>query len=54
MVYVPGALEGMKVGGRRIIKTPADLGYADQGEGEIPPGSEIIVEVELLDVKDAA
>ncbi|CAL6341700.1 unnamed protein product [Bathycoccus prasinos] len=54
VVYVPGALEGMKVGGRRIIKTPADLGYADQGEGEIPPGSEIIVEVELLDVKDAA
>ena len=53
VVYVPVALEGMKVGGRRIIKTPADLGYADQGEGEIPPGSEIIVEVEVLDVKDA-
>jgi len=53
VVYVPGALEGMKVGGRRILKTPADLGYADQGEGEIPPGSEIVVEVELLEVKDA-
>ena len=53
VVYVPVVLEGMKVGGRRIIKTPADLGYADQGEGEIPPGSEIIVEVEVLDVKDA-
>jgi peptidylprolyl isomerase len=50
IIFVPGALDGMKVGGRRIIKTPSDLGYADQGEGEIPPGADIIVEVELLDV----
>jgi len=50
LIYVPEALAGMSVGGRRRFKVPADVGYEDIGEGEIPPGSEFILEVELLDV----
>lgn len=51
VVYVPEALEGMRVGGRRNIIVPADVGYADEGESEIPPGATFKLEVELLDVR---
>ena len=54
VVYVPEALKGMRVGGRRNIVVPADVGYADVGEGEIPPGATFKLEVELLDVRGAA
>ena len=33
---------------------PADVGYADVGEGEIPPGATFKLEVELLAVRSAA
>lgn len=49
LVYVPEALAGMSVGGRRSFKCPADVGYEDVGEGEIPPGADFVFEVELLD-----
>jgi peptidylprolyl isomerase len=52
--YVPEALRGMRVGGRRNIVVPADRGYADVGEGEIPPGATFKLEVELLEVRSAA
>ena len=51
LVYVPEALKGMKVGGRRNIVVPADVGYADVGEGEIPPGATFKLEVELLELR---
>ena len=51
VVYVPEALRGMRVGGRRNIVVPADIGYADVGEGEIPPGATFKLEVELLEVR---
>jgi FKBP-type peptidyl-prolyl cis-trans isomerase len=54
VVYVPEALRGMRVGGRRNIVVPADVGYADVGEGEIPPGATFKLEVELLEVRSAA
>lgn len=54
VVYVPQALEGMRVGGRRNIIVPADVGYEDVGEGEIPPGAEFKLEVELLELRNAA
>ena len=54
VVYVPQALAGMKVGGRRSIIVPADVGYEDVGEGEIPPGAKFIIDIELLDTKSGA
>ncbi len=54
IVYIPEALAGMRTGGRRVIIVPADVGYEDTGEGEIPPGAEFKLEVELLETRNAA
>ena len=54
VVYVPEALAGMRVGGRRNIVVPADVGYEDVGEGETPPGATFKLEVELLEVRSGA
>ena len=46
-------VKGMKVGGRRKLTIPPELGYGDQGAGNIiPPGSTLVFEVDLLSVKD--
>ena len=43
---------GMRVGGKRELHIPADLGYGAKGAGRvIPPGASLVFEVELLDVR---
>jgi hypothetical protein len=49
---------GMKIGGKRCLKIPPELGYGDQGSQDqttgqyiIPPGATLVFEVELLSLK---
>lgn len=52
---IPGWEEGvstMKVGGKRQLVVPAELGYGDTGAGSlIPPGATLIFEIELIGIQ---
>lgn len=43
-------LMGMQVGGKRKLRVPAHLGYGERTMGKIPPNSNLVFEIELLEV----
>ena len=43
-------LMGMQVGGKRKLWVPAHLGYGERQVGSIPPNSNLVFEIELLEV----
>lgn len=45
-------LQGMRVGGKRHLLIPPELGYGNRGAGNvIPPGAALEFEIELLEVR---
>lgn len=54
---IPGWTEGIQKvtkGGKIKLYIPPALGYGDQGNSGIPPGSTLVFEVDLLEIKSAA
>jgi FKBP-type peptidyl-prolyl cis-trans isomerase len=50
---IPGfeqAIEGMHVGGRRMVTIPSDLGYGPTGQGPIPGGATLVFVLDLVSV----
>lgn len=53
---IPGwdqGVEGMKVGGRRMLTIPPDLAYGEAGQGSIPPNATLVFVVDLVNLTPA-
>ena len=51
---LPGLLEGiigMKVGGKRRLVLPPDLGFGPQGGGNVPPNTTLVFDIDLVEVR---
>ncbi len=44
-------LMGIKAGGHRTLFVPSHLGYGERQKGLIPPHSDLIFEVEMIEVR---
>jgi FKBP-type peptidyl-prolyl cis-trans isomerase FkpA len=44
-------VKGMKVGGKRNLIIPSNMGYGPQGSGKIPPNAVLVFDVEVLRVE---
>jgi len=44
-------LLGMKVGGKRILVVPAEMGYGAKGYGPIPGGASLVFAIDLVVIK---
>jgi FKBP-type peptidyl-prolyl cis-trans isomerase len=53
---IPGfdmGILGMKVGGRRHVTIPSDLGYGPRGQGPIPPDATLVFVIDLVEATPA-
>jgi hypothetical protein len=46
-------ITGMKVGGRRQVTIPSELGYGPRGQGPIPGGATLVFVIDLVEVTPA-
>ncbi len=50
---IPGwqqGIPGMKVGGRRLLVVPPDLGYGEQGSGSVGPNETLVFVMDIVSV----
>lgn len=55
-MVIPGwdqGLQGMKVGETRRIIIPSELGYGEAGNSAIPPNTDLVFVVKLLEIKQS-
>lgn len=44
-------MQGMRVGGQRILVIPYEMAYGESGRGAIPPRATLVFDVELLQIR---